>query len=119
MSVVVLIAVGTFVLWMFLTEYGVVNIGGQATFPFALKFSLAVLVVSCPCALGLAAPTALLIGTTTASRLGILFKGGDSIEAITKADVFCFDKTGTLTAGTLQVTDVSFCPSPKVGTYII
>lgn len=91
----VAVAVLTFVLWMLLTSFGVVDLAGQASFPFSLKFALVcsspnlpnlqtILVVSCPCALGLAAPTALLVGTTIAAKYGILFKGGDVIEMVQK-----------------------------------
>lgn len=62
--------------------------------------------VSCPCALALSAPNAIIIGTGVAAKLGILFKGGEAIEACRSLDTICFDKTGTLTTGVLSVTDV-------------
>jgi hypothetical protein len=74
--------------------------------PELIFFFKAVLVVSCPCALGLAAPMALLVGTTVASRQGLLFKGGQAVEALTGAQIICFDKTGTLTTGSLSVTNI-------------
>jgi len=64
---------------------------------------VAVLLVACPCALGLATPTAILVGTGRAARLGVLFKDGEVLERLSKADCFVFDKTGTLTEGTLIV----------------
>ncbi len=64
------------------------------------------LVVSCPCALALSAPNAIIIGTGVAAKHGILFKGGEAVEACQKLDTICFDKTGTLTTGVLSVTDV-------------
>ena len=64
------------------------------------------LVVSCPCALALSAPNTIIIGTGVAAKLGILFKGGEAIEACRKLDTICFDKTGTLTTGILSVTDI-------------
>lgn len=63
--------------------------------------------MSCPCALALSAPNAIFVGTGVAAKLGILFKGGEAIEACRKLNTICFDKTGTLTTGTLSVTDVT------------
>ena len=62
--------------------------------------------MSCPCALALSAPNAIIIGTGVAAKLGILFKGGEAIEACRTLDTICFDKTGTLTTGILSVSDV-------------
>ncbi len=67
---------------------------------------VAVLLVACPCALGLATPTAILVGTGRAARLGVLFKDGEVLERLSKADCFVFDKTGTLTEGTPYVEQV-------------
>ncbi|MGB0561515.1 MAG: heavy metal translocating P-type ATPase [Spirulinaceae cyanobacterium] len=72
----------------------------------ALKLAIAVLVVACPCALGLATPTAILVGTGVAAQEGIVFKGGDSLEALQRVDYVVFDKTGTLTLGQPQVQDI-------------
>lgn len=69
----------------------------------AVKAFIAVLIISCPCALGLATPTAVLAGTGRAARAGILIRGGDILEQISRVTVMLFDKTGTLTKGELQV----------------
>jgi len=94
---VLAIALITFVSWKFLLNE---PIGA------AVKATVAVLVIACPCALGLATPTAIMVGTGKSAKAGILFKGGDSLEAISKAKYVVFDKTGTLTKGAPEVTDI-------------
>jgi P-type Cu2+ transporter len=69
----------------------------------SLKFAIAVLVVACPCALGLATPTAILVGTSLGAERGLLIRGGDVLERVQHLDTFVFDKTGTLTLGQPQV----------------
>ena len=72
----------------------------------AMLNAVAVLIVACPCALGLATPTAVLVATGQAAGVGILFRGGDILETASRADIIAFDKTGTLTFGRPMVTDI-------------
>lgn len=75
-------------------------------FSFVLNVFISVLVIACPCALGLATPTAIMVATGKGAQNGILFKGGEPLEALSRANTVVFDKTGTLTKGDPQVTDV-------------
>jgi Cu+-exporting ATPase len=94
---VILIAAITFVLTYFISHSGL---------QVALMHAIAVLVISCPCAMGLATPTAVMVGLGRAAKNGILIKGGDTIEAVTHAKYVVFDKTGTLTTGKFGIKDI-------------
>jgi|AKZA01.1.fsa_nt_gi copper-(or silver)-translocating P-type ATPase len=73
---------------------------------FSLKIFIAILIIACPCALGLATPTAIMVGTGIGAENGILFKGGDALETTHKLNAIIFDKTGTITEGKPKVTDI-------------
>ena len=97
---VLAIAMVTFLVWLAL------GLSGRAPLSFALVNFVAVLIIACPCALGLATPTAIMVGTGRGAERGILIKGGEALEAAHKIDTVILDKTGTITRGRPQVTDV-------------
>ena len=82
------------------------TIGSIGVFGFAMLLSLTVLVISCPCAVGLATPSAIMAGSGKGAENGILFKGAEAIESTAKVNVVVFDKTGTLTKGEPSLTDI-------------
>ncbi|MDA8234105.1 MAG: copper-translocating P-type ATPase, partial [Clostridia bacterium] len=86
------------------------TLGSIGVFGFALLLSVTTLIISCPCALGLATPSAMMAGTGKGAEHGILFKGADAVEATSKLQAIVFDKTGTLTKGEPSLTDVVTAP---------
>lgn len=112
-----LLAVVVFIFWFFVgyqrfftpESYFLLTpgaLGEIGVFGFALLLSVTVLIVSCPCAVGLATPAAMMAGTGKAAEHGILFKGADAVEAAARLQAIVFDKTGTLTRGQPSLTDV-------------
>jgi Cu+-exporting ATPase len=85
-----------------------------SSFVFALMMFISVMIIACPCALGLATPTAIMVGTGKGAELGILIKGGETLEQACKLDTVLFDKTGTLTGGKPEVNDVILDPQSEL-----
>ena len=98
--IVLIVATVTFVSWYFVTPSGEHHIAA------AIIPAVAILVVACPCALGLATPTAVMVGMGKGAQHGVIFKGGDALEMLSKIKIAVFDKTGTLTEGKPQVIDL-------------
>jgi len=101
--IVLIIAVLSFVLWLIL---GIPSFGLSTSLSFALLSFVGVLVIACPCALGLATPTAIIVGVGKGAENGILIKNAESLEKLSQIDVVVMDKTGTITKGQPQVTDI-------------
>lgn len=102
---VMLIATVAGITWYYLGSRGIVKIH-EAPSIFALTIFVAVMVIACPCSLGLATPTTIMVGTGRGAELGILIKSGEALEKAHKIDTIVFDKTGTLTIGKPKVTDI-------------
>jgi P-type Cu2+ transporter len=102
---VLVIAILTFLFW-YLVGIHNPNLIPPASTLTPIKAAIAVMVVACPCALGLATPTAILVGTGIGAETGLLIKGGDVLETVHELETIVFDKTGTLTQGKPQVTDI-------------
>ncbi|MBM9535718.1 heavy metal translocating P-type ATPase [Desulfobulbus alkaliphilus] len=94
---VIVVAIFSGLFWYFI---------GQEPFTFALRIFIAVLVIACPCAMGLATPTAIMVGTGRGAQLGVLIKGGEVLETACGIQAVVLDKTGTLTQGRPAITDI-------------
>ena len=95
---VLVLAVATFATWLIA--------GPQPKLTFALISTISVLIIACPCAMGLATPTAIMVGTGRGAESGVLIRGGEALEAAERVDTVIFDKTGTLTRGRAEVAEV-------------
>ncbi|MGB6127666.1 MAG: heavy metal translocating P-type ATPase [Psychrilyobacter sp.] len=103
--VVIVIAILSSTLWYLAGKLGWIELNNDPSI-FALTIFIAVLVIACPCSLGLATPTAIMVGTGMGAKNGILIKGGEALETTHKLDYIIFDKTGTITLGKPVVTDI-------------
>ena len=101
---VLILAIGSFVVWY--------DVGPTPSFTYAVIVAVTVLIIACPCALGLATPTSLTVGMGKGAEQGILFRGGDALQAARRLDTIVLDKTGTITHGKPALTDV--IPAPGV-----
>ena len=99
---VVLTAVVTFFIWL--------SIGPEPRLAYAIINAVAVLIIACPCALGLATPMSIMVGTGRGATAGVLFKNAEALEVLQKVDTLVFDKTGTLTVGRPRLTTVTAAP---------
>lgn len=100
--VVMLIALVTFAIWLIF--------GPEPSLGFALVNAVAVLIIACPCAMGLATPTSIMVGTGRAATMGLLFRRGSALQSLAEINTIAFDKTGTLTLGKPQLTDFDVAP---------
>ncbi|NDR59097.1 heavy metal translocating P-type ATPase [Aliiruegeria sabulilitoris] len=99
---VMTVAAVTFGIWL--------AFGPDPVLSYALTAAVSVLIIACPCAMGLATPTSIMVGTGRAAELGVLFRKGDALQALQGVDVVAFDKTGTLTEGRPRLTGIAVAP---------
>ncbi len=104
--IVIVIAIITFVTWL--------TIGPEPQLAYSLSCSIAVLVIACPCALGLATPIAIMMGTSKAAQLAILIKNSDALQTASQISHLVVDKTGTLTQGKASITDIIINPNSLI-----
>jgi len=104
---VIVVALATGAIWL--------AVGPQPALTYALSNFVAVLIIACPCALGLATPTAIMVGTGRGAEAGILIRGGEALEVAHRVSAVVLDKTGTLTRGAPQVTDVAAADAMDAG----
>ena len=99
--VILCLALLALCIWVPLSFYNpdMADDANESRFLFAFKFGISTLIIACPCALGLATPTAVMVATGMSANLGILIKGGEVLEQVSKITTIAFDKTGTLTEG--------------------
>ncbi|WMT86527.1 heavy metal translocating P-type ATPase [Pelagibacterium sp. 26DY04] len=103
--IVIGVAALTFLVWLVF--------GPSPQLSFALVNAVAVLIIACPCAMGLATPTSIMVGTGRAAELGILFRKGEALQSLRSAEIVALDKTGTLTQGQPELTDLIVAPGFK------
>jgi P-type Cu+ transporter len=114
---VLLIACCTFIGWFLIVRLGLLDPNSATVsnpWLVPLVATISVLMVACPCALGLATPTAIMVGTGRGARKGVLFRDGTSLEQLHKAQIMLLDKTGTLTLGQPELTDILVVPGEEV-----
>ena len=105
--IVLVIAAVVFVVWL--------AVGPSPALTYALVAAVSVLIIACPCAMGLATPVSVMVGTGKAAELGVLFRKGEALQTLSEADVVALDKTGTLTEGRPTLTDVALADGVDLG----